>query len=262
MIRSKLKEKKTVSELAIPFGAISSRATAEIRVTEVLHEQPEIPGNAAEHVSARSWHESKPAAFSNRRNGHVDKATKSKLEKLEDAELLSRFQSGEESAFYVLFERRHKEIYTHCFRMCSRDGEKASDAFQDTFMKVFTRKDLFTDATNGRAWLYRIATNTCLNLLRYDKRHPTEGILESHSSQNPALQPDFATEQDSLREALEQAVAKLPNDLREPFILRELEEFSYEEVSEQLGITVAAARQRIYRAKMILRDELEDLVNG
>jgi RNA polymerase sigma-70 factor (ECF subfamily) len=260
MIRSK--QKKTVSELAIPYGAITSRATAEIRVTEVLREQPAVPERAAERAQSSSWSQSAPAAFSNRRNGYVDKATKAKLEKLEDSELLQRFQSGEEGAFYVLFERRHKEIYTHCYRMCSRDAEKANDAFQDTFVKVFTRKDLFTDATNGRAWLYRIATNTCLNQVRYDKRHPTEGIQDNHSSINPQLQPDFSTEQDSLREALETAVSKLPKELREPFILRELEEFSYEEVSEQLGITVAAARQRIYRAKMALRDELQDLVNG
>jgi RNA polymerase sigma-70 factor, ECF subfamily len=262
MIGSKVKGKDTVRELAIPFGGISSRATADIRVTEPLPRVVDMLGKTAEQAQERSWSESKPAAFSDRRNGHVDKATKAKLEKLEDAELLSRFQCGEEGAFYVLFERRHKEIYTHCYRMCSRDAEKANDAFQDTFMKVFMRRDLFTDATNGRAWLYRIATNTCLNSVRYDKRHPTEGLQETQRSYNPALQPDFATEQGSLREALEQAVAKLPKELREPFILRELEEFSYEEVSEQLGITVAAARQRIYRAKMMLRDELEDIVGG
>jgi RNA polymerase sigma-70 factor (ECF subfamily) len=262
MIRSKVKGKQTVSELAIPFGGISSRATAEIRVRDMRPPTPLSTDDTAEQASERSWSETKPAIFSDRRNGHVDKATKAKLEKLEDAELLSRFQSGEEGAFYVLFERRHKEIYTHCYRMCARDAEKANDAFQDTFVKVFTRKDLFTDASNGRAWLYRIATNTCLNALRYDKRHPTEGLQDTHRSVNPSMQPDFATEQGSLREALETAVAKLPKELREPFILRELEEFSYEEVSEQLGITVAAARQRIYRAKMQLRDELEDLVNG
>src|SRR5438093_9224532 len=50
-------------------------------------------------------------------------ASRKELAPLEDAELLRRFQGGNEDAFYVLFERRHKEIYTHCFRMCSGDGE-------------------------------------------------------------------------------------------------------------------------------------------
>ena len=184
------------------------------------------------------------------------------LTPLEDAELLRRYQAGNEDAFYVLFERRHKEIYTHCFRMVSNDAEKAQDAFQETFIKVFTRKDLFTDATNGRAWLYRIATNTCLNMLRYDRRHPHEGIDDQMNSVDEAMQPDFETEQESLRGELERAIAKLPVDLREPFVLREMQEFSYEDVSEQLGISVAACRQRVYRAKQMLREELEEYVTG
>ena len=186
----------------------------------------------------------------------------SELASLKDGQLLQLFQSGNEPAFYVLFERRHKEIFTHCFRMCSGDTEKANDAFQDTFMKVFTRSDLFTDDTNGRAWLYRIATNTCLNQIRYDKRHPREALDATIGSIDPRMQPDFGSEQDSLRSALESAVAKLPIDLREAFLLRELEEFSYEEVAEQLGLTIAACRQRVYRAKQLLREELEEIVSG
>jgi RNA polymerase sigma-70 factor, ECF subfamily len=190
------------------------------------------------------------------------KISKAELTVLEDGPLLRLFQSGEEAAFFVLFERRQKEIYTHCYRMCGRDVEKANDAFQDTFVKVFSRKDLFTDTANGRAWLYRIATNTCLNQLRYDRRHPSEALDENLNSIDPRMQPDFGTEQDSLRASLEQAVAKLPIELREPFLLRELEEFSYEDAAAQLGITVAACRQRVYRAKQILREELEEVVTG
>ncbi|HWF44347.1 MAG TPA: RNA polymerase sigma factor [Candidatus Kapabacteria bacterium] len=187
---------------------------------------------------------------------------RSGLAGFEDGELLRLFQSGDEQAFYVLFDRRHKEIFTHCYRMCSGDVEKANDAFQDTFVKVFTRSDRFTDATNGRAWLYRIATNTCLNQIRYDKRHPHESLDTTVSSVDRSMQPDFETEQDSLRSALEAAVVKLPIELREPFLLRELEDFSYEDAAAQLGITIAACRQRVYRAKQMLREELEDVVSG
>ena len=187
---------------------------------------------------------------------------RSELAGLEDGELLRLFQSGDEQAFYVLFDRRHKEIFTHCYRMCSGDVEKANDAFQDTFVKVFTRSDRFTDSANGRAWLYRIATNTCLNQIRYDKRHPHESLDVTVSSVDRSMQPDFETEQDSLRLALEAAVAKLPIELREPFLLRELEDFSYEDAAAQLGITIAACRQRVYRAKQMLREELEDVVSG
>jgi RNA polymerase sigma-70 factor (ECF subfamily) len=187
---------------------------------------------------------------------------KKALKALEDGELLRTYQQGDETAFYVLFERRQREIFTHCFRMCNGDREKASDAFQDTFVKVFTKRELFTDAANGRAWLYRIATNTCLNALRYDRRHPKEQLDVAQPEINPAMQPDFSSEQQMLRTEMERAIAKLPMELREPFLLKEIEEFSYEEISEQLGLTVAACRQRVYRAKQMLREELQELVTG
>jgi RNA polymerase sigma-70 factor (ECF subfamily) len=187
---------------------------------------------------------------------------KKALKALEDGELLRSYQQGDETAFYVLFERRQREIFTHCFRMCNGDRDKASDAFQDTFVKVFTKRELFTDTANGRAWLYRIATNTCLNSLRYDRRHPKEQLDVAQPEINPAMQPDFSSEQQMLRTEMERAIAKLPMELREPFLLKEIEEFSYEEISEQLGLTVAACRQRVYRAKQMLREELQDLVAG
>ncbi len=200
----------------------------------------------------------KPAANPPVRN---TKAALKKFADVEDAELIRRFQSGEEQAYFVIYERRQKEIFAHCLRMCNLDRDKASDAFQDTFVKIYTKAHLFKDATNGRAWLYRIATNTCLNMLRHEKRHATEELDVSFESSDPRMQPDFNEEQTSLKQQLEKAIAKLPMELREPFLLRELEEFSYEEISEQLGISVAACRQKVYRAKQLLRDSLEEVVN-
>jgi RNA polymerase sigma-70 factor, ECF subfamily len=267
-----MKRRQTLSEYAIPVLGIRARGVQAERIkiegartkppisivddrTSIINS--DVPNAPQIHVSGMI-----EAMSSNGSAKTFEKKSKAELAKLEDAELLNRFQSGDETSFYVLFERRHKEIYTHCFRMCSRDAEKANDACQDTFVKVFTRKDLFTDATNGRAWLYRIASNTCLNQLRYDRRHPTDQLEDNVNSFDPQMQPDFGTEQESLRSSLETAIAKLPIELREPFLLREMEEFSYEDASEQLGITVAACRQRVYRAKQILREELEDLVTG
>ena len=276
-----MKRRTTLSDYAIPVLGIKARGVQKEKIkiegarnqahNSIVDERPSmIISNAASAPQVRVSDSFVATSFdsSEALNGSVaaskgaafEKKSKAELAKLEDADLLRRFQAGDETSYYVLFERRYKEIYTHCFRMCSRDAEKASDACQDTFIKVFTRKDLFADATNGRAWLYRIASNTCLNQLRYDRRHPTDVLEENVNSFDPQMQPDFSSEQDSLRSSLESAVAKLPIELRESFLLREMEEFSYEDASEQLGITVAACRQRVYRAKQILREELEDLV--
>jgi RNA polymerase sigma-70 factor, ECF subfamily len=265
------KRRSQMTNFALPVPGIRARGMHEERIRIV-----NARGNASSHYISERATEAPHArglelvqANGVSANGAAEDVTadgtrisKSELTALEDGSLIRLFQSGEEAAFYVLFERRQKEIYTHCYRMCGRDTEKANDAFQDTFVKVFSRKDLFTDTANGRAWLYRIATNTCLNQLRYDRRHPSEALDEDLNSIDPRMQPDFGTEQDSLRASLEQAMAKLPMELREPFLLRELEEFSYEDAAAQLGITIAACRQRVYRAKQLLREALEEVVTG
>ncbi len=251
------KRRAPLTDFALPIPGIRVRGAQEerIRIENARHAAPS-------RLSSEALPQDQLVSAQPNEGVTETKLSKSELAGLEDAVLLRRFQDGDQTAFYTLFERRHKEIYTHCLRMCGRDAEKANDAFQDTFVKVFSRKDLFTDATNGRAWLYRIATNTCLNQLRYEKRHPGEALNENLNSTDPSMQPDFATEQDSLRVALESAVSKLPLELREPFLLREMEEFSYEDAAAQLGITVAACRQRVYRAKQLLREELQEVVTG
>src|ERR1019366_2212151 len=205
-------------------GMRARRMPAErIRIEGARNQNPSIRNAEAQPASAldrvKPFESDTPILTGAQTNGSstVLKRSKEELAKLEDSELLTLFQEGEEKAFYTLFERRQKEIYSHCFRMCARDAEKANDAFQDTFIKVFTRKALFTDATNGRAWLYRIATNTCLNYIRYDKRHPREALDDNLNSHDPQMQPDFGTEQESLRNSLEAAIAELPIELREPF---------------------------------------------
>jgi RNA polymerase sigma-70 factor (ECF subfamily) len=265
------KKRTDLNEFALPVPGIRARRTPSdrIRIEGSREQAPSIrtsdalPAPVVDHVSEQDH--ANPFGLTTQNGAAPAKAsphTREELAILEDSELLTLFQAGEEKAFYTLFERRQKEIYSHCFRMCARDGEKANDAFQDTFVKVFTRKALFTDATNGRAWLYRIATNTCLNYIRYDKRHPREALDENLNSQDPQMQPDYGTEQESLRNSLEAAIAELPIELREPFLLREIDEFSYEDAAAQLGITVPACRQRVYRAKQLLREALEDVVTG
>ncbi len=259
------KKRTDLNDFAIPIPGMRTRRVPRerIRIEGARNDAPSLPGSEA-HPELVIDH-ARPFQLKDElrtQSQSATKKTKEELATLEDGELLTLFQTGEERAFYTLFERRQKEIYSHCFRMCARDGEKANDAFQDTFVKVFTRKALFTDATNGRAWLYRIATNTCLNYLRYDKRHPREALDDNLNSRDPQMQPDFATEQDALRNSLESAIAELPMELREPFLLREIDEFSYEDAAAQLGITVPACRQRVYRAKQLLREALEEVVTG
>ncbi len=176
-----------------------------------------------------------------------------------DRQLLEAFQAGEERAFAELYTRYKAEIYTFCLRMLGGDSAEAGDAFQETFIKVYEKCSTFTYGENVRGWLYMIARNVALNV--YRSRKPEETI-ENHqglASTERSLSPDFLGEQRTLREALEAALAQLPHEFREPFILREFDGLAYPEIAEITGVTMSLVKIRIHRAKQRLRKTLAPL---
>ncbi len=173
-----------------------------------------------------------------------------------DVDLLHAFQAGDEHAFAELYTRRKREIYTFCVRMLSGDRDLASDAFQETFIKVYEKAESFRSGSNVMGWLFMIARNTCLNLHR-SKR--TSEALEDQPllvSNDRSLGPEYGEEQHFLRELLENAIATLPEEFREPFIMREFDGFSYGEIADVTHTTLATTKVRIYRAKQRLRELL------
>jgi RNA polymerase sigma-70 factor, ECF subfamily len=183
-------------------------------------------------------------------------ARKKKAEVRSDVELIQAFQAGDERAYAELYVRRKSEVYTFCLRMLGGDADAASDAFQEVFIKVYEKGDTFRDGTNVMGWLYMIARNTCLNVYRAKKPNDT---LENHQalmSSDRTLAPEFGQEQSFLRDMLEKAIASLPEEFREPFILREFDGFSYSEIAEMTGTTLAITKVRIHRAKQKMREIL------
>ena len=183
------------------------------------------------------------------------------LKEVPDHELLQHFQQGDEEAYVELYLRRQAEVYTFCLRLATGDRDFASDLFQETFIKVYRKAHTFHEGTNVLGWLYTIVRTTYLN---HKRRRSLVGLDESHEniqSNDRSLSPEFGEEQATLKERVERAIFGLPIEIREPFILREFDGFSYQEISERLNITLGAVRQRIYRAKQVMREELWDLVH-
>jgi RNA polymerase sigma-70 factor, ECF subfamily len=183
-------------------------------------------------------------------------ARKKKVEVRSDVELIQAFQTGDERAYAELYVRRKSEVYTFCLRMLGGDADAASDAFQDVFIKVYEKGDTFRDGTNVMGWLYMIARNTCLNVHRAKKPNDTIENHQSLMSNDRTLAPEFGQEQSFLRDMLEKAIASLPEEFREPFILREFDGFSYSEIAEMTGTTLAITKVRIHRAKQKMREIL------
>lgn len=169
-----------------------------------------------------------------------------------DRALLAAWQAGDEKAFAELYNRYKPQIYTFCVRMLGGDADLASDAFQETFIKVYQKAEQFREGTNVLGWLFKIARNTCLN--HYRSKKPVDP-LQDHAlvSTDRSLEPEFPQEQNSLRQLIEMAINTLSPEFREPFILREFDGVSYAEIAQITGTTIGVTKVRIYRAKQRMR---------
>ncbi|PLX33021.1 MAG: hypothetical protein C0600_01190 [Ignavibacteria bacterium] len=173
-----------------------------------------------------------------------------------DGELLSAFQRGNERAYAELYRRRHLEIYRFILHFLHGDEDMAADMFQETFIKVYNNAHTLRDSNTVRSWMYTIARNSCLNVL---KRHGRQVRLnEQHEMivDESLMAPDEALEKSTMHEALDRAIKALPENQREAVILREFEGLSYTEIAEATHTNVGIIRQRLWRAKQSLRTAL------
>jgi len=178
-----------------------------------------------------------------------------------DRELVRFAQDGDSRAFDELVRRYQQKVYRLSYRIL-RHEEDAAEALQDTFLSAFRGLRNFKSESTFSTWLYRIATNA--SLMKYRKRRPNHLSFEqsqssTHEGETLDL-PDWSKQplQEVLdgeaREVMEDGFRKLPEELRTVFVLRDLEELSNAEVAEILGVTIAAVKSRLHRARIFLRD--------
>lgn len=166
------------------------------------------------------------------------------------AQATLELRRGSAEAFHILYSHYSQKVYRFCLRFLG-DKEKAEDAFQETFMKVFENRINFR-GNNFAAWLFTIARHTCLNFIRTEK--PYEDVETNSISLSYVYKEDIA-----LRDFVQRAIMQLPVSLREAILLREYEDCSYEEISEILGISLSLAKVRVHRARLLLKKLLEPI---
>jgi RNA polymerase sigma-70 factor (ECF subfamily) len=181
----------------------------------------------------------------------------------EDTQLVRMAQGGETRAFDELVRRYRDKVYRLSFKIL-RHEEDAAEALQDAFLSAYRGLKNFKSESTFSTWLYRIATNA--SLMKYRKRRDNHVSLEQSQSRNDDAEPlelaDWSTQPvDELlnaetRQVMEESVAKLPEELRTVFLLRDDRELSNAEVAEALELTVAAVKSRLHRARLLLRDRL------
>jgi RNA polymerase sigma-70 factor (ECF subfamily) len=182
-----------------------------------------------------------------------------------DELLAARAVAGDASAFDAIVIRYQARVYRLAWRLTGNEGD-AADAMQDTFLQLYRRLASFRGESRLSTWLYRIATNAALMQRRARTRRPAESLDAflpcfdgngSHRATPAELQAaarvDERLDRQRLAEQALAAIGRLPETYREAFVLRDLEEMTTAEVAEILGLDAAAVRQRVHRARMMLR---------
>jgi RNA polymerase sigma-70 factor, ECF subfamily len=181
-----------------------------------------------------------------------------------DQETIKQILAGDYKAFEQIVEKYHGKVYRHLRKMV-KDDLLAEDLLQDTFFRVYQGLNGFEGSSTFSTWLFKIATNSALMVLR--KREPElvefdEQVANSdganHLGQSFALvnTPFEILLSAEGRKKIEDAIESLPVIYRSVIMLRDVEGFSTEEVSKILDSSVAAVKSRLHRARSMARDQL------
>jgi len=183
--------------------------------------------------------------------------------------LVGAAMAGSESAFATLTERHRRELHVHCYRMLA-SFDDADDAVQETFLRAWRSRDTFEGAHLFRAWLFRIATNVCLDMLRRTARQVTK--LQSFA-EVPWLQPypdrlldevapsdeepdAVAVERETIELAFLAAMQLLPPTQRAAFLVRDVLGWPARETATLLETSVAAANSAVQRARATMKEHM------
>jgi RNA polymerase sigma-70 factor (ECF subfamily) len=180
---------------------------------------------------------------------------------------VERARSGDSDAFRLLVEQHSRAIFRLAYRMTGNE-EDAEDVVQETFLRAYRQLDKYEARSSFSTWLYRIASNYSLDLIRMRKRHEDKRERGSDQDQRDILQsipvdtpgPDRIVYSGQIKDRVNVALNELSAQERTAFVLRHFEGLSIEEIGESLGTGANATKHSIFRAVQKLRRSLEPLV--
>ncbi len=159
------------------------------------------------------------------------------------------------NAFGELVRRYQGRLYRLAYRMLG-NAEEAQDATQEAFLRAYRALSSFRLDASFSPWMYRIATNVCLDMLR--SRRPQTSLDGSPLDPPAALSVEGAVAEREKLRAVVEAVGRLPVGLRTVFLLRHETELSYEEIAQALGLPLNTVRTRLFRARNALKELLKE----
>ena len=183
-------------------------------------------------------------------------------------EVIENCKAGDEKAFAEIVLHRQKKVFNIAYRMLG-NSEEAKDLAQDVFISVFESIKDLKEEIKFDGWLTQITLNHCRNRWKYLKRRQyfssdslddpieTEDGSVPRAVYDPSDNPEILFEKKMIQQWIQRGLMELKEDRRELLVLRDLQGFSYEEMSESLGLPEGTIKSKLHRARMDLKEVLE-----
>lgn len=185
----------------------------------------------------------------------------------DDLELVKRAKANDPKAYEILLQKYRKSVYYMLLKMVN-NADDADDLTQEAFAKAFNSLQKFDSKYAFSTWLFRIATNNCIDFIR-KKRIQTVSIDTSYENdegdnmtfdiKDTNLSPDDLMLKKQRKEYLKKAVARLPAKYKRLVELRYFQELSYDEVATELELPLGTVKAQLFRARELLHQELKHM---
>ncbi|CUU08086.1 RNA polymerase sigma-70 factor, ECF subfamily [Candidatus Thermokryptus mobilis] len=193
------------------------------------------------------------------------KGEKGKLKKLSDIELVKQALNGNDSAYTELMNRYKKKVEIIVSRLVKKEFD-VEDLVQEIFTKAFTSLSTFKSEFSFSTWLYKIATNHCIDYIRkrkisiysLDEELELEEDTVHREIPDWSKTPDYELLRKEKKEIIHQAINSLPEHYRKVIILRHFEDKSYEEIAKELKLPIGTVKVHLFRARELLYKNLKD----
>jgi RNA polymerase sigma-70 factor (ECF subfamily) len=182
-----------------------------------------------------------------------------------DEELIARFQNGDSYAFDLLVRRYKDPLLNFIYRFLG-DLVEAEDIVQETFYRVYKNKHYYKEVAKFSTWIYTIAGNLAKTELRRRKRRKVFSIHKETSAEKEFELPDLKSDPEKevntvvTEKIIQKAITSLPEKFRQVIVLRDIQGFSYEEISSIIKVPLGTVKSRVNRARLKLQEDLSFLL--
>jgi len=187
------------------------------------------------------------------------------VEKLSDEELIYHFQEGDNNAYNEIVRRYKDRLINFVYRYVG-SYDDSEDIVQDTLVKVYVSKHLYKEVAKFSTWIYTIAINLAKTKVIKKQKYKVFSISAAYDDEDKdfdikdeAYLPDVDANSKFQEAHIQKALGSIPENYRKLVILRDVEEFSYEEICEMTGLPMGTVKSRINRGREKLQQLLKDI---